>query len=228
MNSPEVLVSVPWDRAALGFDVWEIRPADPDGLEQALGLARAPGLYTVRVDPRADKVPLHRHGFYYCDTQLETSCTSERFRHRAHPSVGVGIFDDIASLLDMARDAFTHSHFHRDFNVDKAAADRRFENWLRQLHAAGKVYRLTWEDSLAGFLAHVGGGRIGLYATAKPHLGRDRSRLLFGACCADLLGRGETELISSFSASNLAIANIFAALGFSFTKVVDIYHRVIP
>lgn len=227
MNSPEVLVPVPWDSAALGCEVWEIRPAEPAALDQALGLARKPGLYSVRVDPRADKAPLHRHGFYYCDTQIETSCAAERFRHAAHASVGIGVAEDIEALVDIGRDAFTHSHFHRDFNVDKAGADRRFENWLRQLHADGKVYRMTWDESLAGFLAHAGGGKLALYATAKPHRGRSRSQFLFGAGCAEILRQGAKELVSPFSACNLPIANIHATLGFTALKAVDIYHRVI-
>ena len=229
MSDAGVLVPIPWDRAALGCEVWEIRPraADPQALDEGLALARAPGLYTVRVDPRADKAPLQRHGFYYCDTQIETSCAAERFRHAAHPSVSIALAASIEPLVDIARDAFSHSHFHRDPNVDNAGADRRFQNWLRDMHAQGRVYQVSWDDSLAGFFAHSGGGRLALYATAKAHRGCSRSLFLFAAGCAELLRHGATRLVSPYSACNLPIANIHAALGFSATGAVDIYHRVI-
>jgi hypothetical protein len=227
MNSAASLVPIPWDRDAFGLDVWEIRPG-ADGLAPSLGQARAPGIYTVRVDPRADKEPLHRHGFYYCDTQIVTTCDADTLRHRAHPAVHIELAPDIEPLLEICREAFSHSHFHRDFNLDPAGANRRFENWLRQLHRSGRVQQASWDGSLAGCFAHAGGGRLALYATAPSHQGRGRSRHLFGAGCADLLAGGERRLISPYSASNLAISNIHAGLGFRAIEAVDIYHRVIP
>ena len=226
MSSDAILVAVPWDRTAFGVDVWEIRPP-AGGLEQALSLARAHGIYSVRVDPRSDKAPLHRCGFYYCDTQIVTSCTATQLQHRVHPSVSIAPAPDLEPLLDFSRSAFTHSHFHRDFNVAAAGADRRVENWLRQLHRDGGVFQVTWEGSLAGCFAHAGEGRLALYATAPVHQGRGRSRHLFGAGCAALLEGGAPRLVSPFSACNLAIANIHAALGFRAVEAVDIYHRVI-
>jgi hypothetical protein len=179
------------------------------------------------VEPRADKAPLHRRGFYYCDTQIVTTCAAGQLRHRAHPGVHLAPAQDIEPLLEFCRDAFSHSHFHRDFNLDRAGADRRFSNWLRQLQRGGGVFEVTWEGSLAGCFAHAGGGRLALYATAPAHQGLGRSRDLFGAGCADVLARGEARLVSPFSASNLAIANIHAGLGFRAVEAVDIYHRVI-
>jgi len=225
MSEP-VLAPVPWDRAAFGLPVWEIVPGE-GGLEAALPLAQSPGLYTVRVDPRADSAPLHRHGFYYCDTQIQTRCEAALLAHAGHPAAGIAPVGDIEPLARIAREAFLHSHFHRDPHVERAGADRRFENWLRKLHADGKVVEATWEREVAGFFAHAGDGRLLLYATAAAHRGRGRSRHLFAACCRHVLGTGAATLVSAYSAANLGIANVHAALGFRATAASDIYHRLV-
>jgi hypothetical protein len=45
--------------------------------------------------------------------------------------------------------------------------------------------------------------------------------------CADLARQGARELTSSISATNLAAANLYRALGFRFRNPIDIYHRVV-
>ena len=59
----------PWDAAALGCDTFELADAGA----AAMARVRAPGHYTVKVDPLSDKRSLHDNGFYYCDTLLEVS-----------------------------------------------------------------------------------------------------------------------------------------------------------
>jgi predicted dehydrogenase len=115
---------------------------------------------------------------------------------------------------------------HRDFNVERRLADLRYENWLRTLHAAGKVYGLTWEGGLAGFIAHEG-GKLVLHALGGGHRGRGIARHLWSAVCADLVRNGASELSSSISIANTAALNLYASLGFRFRNPVDIYHRVI-
>lgn len=223
MAAARPIERVPWDSAALGCDAWELASAEPKVLAQA----RAPGHYTVRVDPRADKHALHEIGFYYCDTLVEPFCAAGEFKPQPHPAAGISRDTALEPLLAICRGAFQHGRFHRDFNVERARADLRYENWLRALHAAGKVYGLTWENEIAGFIAHEG-GKLVLHALGEKHRGRGLARYLWSAVCVDLARQGEGELTSSISATNLAALNLYVSLGFRFRNAVDVYHRVIP
>jgi len=222
MAAASPIERVPWDSAALGCEAYEFASAAPEVLAQA----RAAGHYTVRVNPLADKRPLHKHGFYYCDTLIEPYCAAGDFKPQPHPAAGASRDPALEPLLAICRGAFQQGRFHRDFNVERARADRRYENWLKTLHAAGKVYGLLWQDELAGFIAHEG-GKLVLHALGARHRGRGLARHLWSAVCADLTRQGAAELTSSISLTNLAALNLYVALGFRFRNPVDVYHRVI-
>ncbi|MBX9903517.1 MAG: GNAT family N-acetyltransferase [Burkholderiales bacterium] len=211
---------IEWDSAAFGRDCFEIDGLDADALQEA---ARRPGHYSVKVDALASKALLHQHGFYYCDTLIEPFCTRERFT--GHPDARARFSRDstLDAVLAICHGAFRHGRFHRDFHLSAAQADLRYDNWLRQLHAAGNVYGLMFEGQPAGFIA-VDGGRLVLHAMAAASRGRGIAKHLWTAVCDDLFRR-HAELSSSISAANVAAANLYATLGFRFRQPVDVYHR---
>lgn len=214
----------PWDSAVFGMLAYEI--AQPS-LEYLQASKVIPGHYTVRIDPLASKQALHEHGFYYCDTLIEPHCTAERFI--AFDDADVAVSRDVPwqTLLDICHGAFSHGRFHRDFNLDQSQADQRYDNWLAQLHDAGQVYGLFYQGVLAGFIA-VNGGCLVLHAVAKSLRGKGLAKRLWTPVCQTLFAQGCYEITSSVSAANLAVVNLYAALGFSFRNPVDIYHRMTP
>ena len=222
MTLPPSIKSSPWDSAVFGVDAYEITDSSRESLELAV---RVPGHYTVRVDPLVSKQLLHEYGFYYCDTLIEPYCTTERFL--AFDTVAAGMSRDVAlePLLAICHGAFSHGRFHRDFNLPRAQADRRYDNWLAQLHGAGKVYGLLYQGELVGFIA-VDGNRLVLHAIAESLRGRGLAKFLWTPVCRALLNHGCNELVSSVSASNLAVVNLYATLGFRFRNPVDLYHRL--
>ena len=222
MADARLIERTPWDCAAFGCDAFELANAGP----QAMAQVKAPGHYTVRVDPLASKEILHRNGFYYCDTLAEPYCAPNRLSASPHPAAGFDLRPPLAPLLAICGDAFQHGRFHRDFNVERRLADLRYVNWLKTLHAAGKVYGLTWEGETAGFIAHEG-GKLVLHALGGKHRGRGIAKHLWSAVCADLVRNGAVELSSSISIANTAAINLYASLGFHFRNSVDVYHRVI-
>jgi len=223
MAGAKLIERVPWDCAALGCEAYELKSATPEAIAQL----RAPGHYTVKVDPLSDKRVLHEKGFYYCDTLVEPFCPGADFKPLPHPSARFSRDAEIEPLIAICAGAFEHGRFHRDFNVERTRADLRYQNWLRTLHAAGKVYGLEWEGELAGFIAHEG-SKLVLHALGPQHRGRGIAKYLWSAVCADLVRQGARELTSSVSATNLAVVNLYAALGFRFRNPVDVYHRMIP
>ncbi|MBI5430022.1 MAG: GNAT family N-acetyltransferase [Nitrosomonadales bacterium] len=214
----------PWDAAAFGMPTWELLEYSQAALQQA---AQTPGHHTIKVDPLAEKRLLHEYGFYYCDTLIEPRCNKARLRAAQHPDATISMEIDAALAQKICHRAFVHGRFHRDFNLPKAAADLRYDNWVRQLLAARQVYGLYWQGELAGFIAYSASSLV-LHAIAEQYRGKGLSKYWWSAVCRELLEAGHAEVKSSISATNLAVLNLYASLGFSFNNPQDIYHRLVP
>ncbi len=223
MPNRSLIDATPWDRPALGLDTFEVKAATPEAMAQ---VERAPGHYTIKVDPLAPKGLLHEHGFYYCDTLIEPYCAHKHFIPHRSPDAAVTRDPALDAVMRICHGAFVHGRFHRDFNIDRARADARYDRWLAEMHGNGQVYGLQDRGELAGFAA-VLGGKLVLHAMAEAHRGRGRARFLWTALCETLFAAGEPEISSSISAANLAALNLYARLGFRFRDPVDVYHRVV-
>jgi GNAT superfamily N-acetyltransferase len=224
MEDSDFLKRTPWDSAVYGVETYELQRVSEDVLARA---AASPGHYTAKVDPLASKKLLHDFGFYYCDTLIEPHCRAGELYSFAR--AGVAVADDIAlePLLAVCHGAFAHDRFHRDFNLDPADADRRYDQWLRQLHGAGEVHGLLVDGNLAGFIA-LSGNRMVLHALAGEYRGKGLAKCLWSAACTHFFeDLGLETLESSISAANLPVLNLYASLGFSFRNASDVYHRIV-
>ena len=224
MSLPEKIRPTPWDRVAFGVDCFELADSSPELLVQAL---QTPGHYSVKVDPLTPKQALQRHGFYYCDTLLEPWCTPHRLLRSERAGIGIDSAPVLADVLEICHGAFVHGRFHRDFNLAAGGADRRYDNWLCELHREGAVYGLVYGGALAGFIARAGTSLV-LHALGARFRGKGLAKYFWSALCARLFAEGLPEIRSSISASNLAALNLYAALGFRFRSPVDVYHRMVP
>ncbi|RME50373.1 MAG: GNAT family N-acetyltransferase [Caldilineae bacterium] len=218
---PEGVRPSPWDSEVFGIDCYEIDPT-PAALAFA---GSSPGHFTVKVDPLADKGPLHRAGFYYADSLIEPACTRPRLHERHHPDCSIRRIEDVELLTPICRKAFAHGRFHRDFNLDTDLADRRYIRWLHQLSFEGVVYGLFFRTSLAGFVA-CRQNHLMLHAMAGEFRGQGLAGYFWTRVCESLFDEGFEEVRSSISAVNLAALNLYASLGFRFSRAVDVYHRL--
>ncbi len=212
---------VEWDSAAFGRDCYEISAAEEDALREA---AATPGHYAIKLDPLADKSVLQRHGFYYVDTLLEPYCSREDFTVHRDAKATCTRNEKVEDLLAICHGAFEHGRFHRDFNLPRAGADLRYDNWLRQVHAAGDAWGLRYDGTLAGFIA-VMQNRLVLHAMAPAFRGRGLAKYLWTTVCDALFAQGHHELCSSVSAANIAVIRLYQSLGFRLRHPVDVYHR---
>jgi Acetyltransferase (GNAT) domain len=192
-------------------------------LQQA---AQTAGHHTLKVDALANKRLLQEYGFYYCDTLIEPHCNAACLRAAQHPDATISKEIDTEQVLSICHGAFSHGRFHRDFNLPKAAADRRYDNWLKQLLEVRQVYGLYWRDELAGFIGYSGNNLV-LHALAKNFRGKGLSKYWWSGVCNELLASNHEEVKSSISVSNLAVLKLYASLGFSFKNPQDIYHRLV-
>jgi len=222
MSQP-TLISTPWDAAAFGVPTYELADASTSSLRLA---TQTPGHHTVRVDPLASKQLLHEHGFYYCDTLIEPICTASRLKIYAHPEATISNNVTWHELYPICHSAFLYGRFHRDFNLSRASADLRYDNWLKQLQGQQKVYGLFWRNELSGFIAYTG-NKLVLHAVAGSFRGKGLAKYWWSAVCAGLFDAGCEEVKSSISAANIAALNLYSSMGFSFENPVDIYHLLV-
>ncbi len=213
----------PWDQAAFGLLAAELTEYSEPALKAA---AACPGHYTIKVDPLADKRLLHEYGFYYCDTLLEPWCDQNSLCSVGHVDATLTRTPALAALLEICHGAFRHGRYHRDFNLLRAGADLRYDNWLTQLHAAGQVFGLLWQEELVGFVAYRENVLV-LHAVAEGQRGKGRAKYWWSAVCQAMFAAGYTEVYSSISAANLAVLNLYASLEFRFRHPLDVYHCLV-
>lgn len=224
MSQVQLIKATPWDTAAFGMPTWELLEYSVAALQQAVQTA---GHHTIKVDPLTDKRLLHEFGFYYCDTLIEPNCNVARLCRVRHPGATISKDVNTEQVLAICHGAFAHGRFHRDFNLLKAAADRRYDNWLLQLLEAQHVYGLYWQSELAGFIGYSGCDLV-LHALAEKYRGKGLSKYWWSNVCGELLANGNGEVKSSISATNLAVLKLYASLGFCFNKPQDVYHCLVP
>ena len=223
MNA-SLISDTPWDAAAFDMYTGELTEYSESALQAATA---HPGHYTLKIDPLADSSLLHKYGFYYCDTQLEPWCSSTDLRPPpARPEATIRREVSLPAILAICRGSFLHGRFHRDFNLPRANAELRYENWLRQLYEQQSVFGLFSGDGLAGFIAYSGNNLV-LHAISEAYRGKGLAKYWWGAACTDLFAAGHGEIRSSISAANVAVLNLYASLGFRFRNPVDVYHRLV-
>lgn len=223
MKQPLLIKPTPWDTAAFCMPTWELLEYSEAALKES---AKIRGHYTIKVNPLTDKRLLHENEFYYCDTLTEPYCDVARLRPVYHPDASISKTIDRNLVLSLCHGAFTHGRFHRDFNLTRATADHRYDNWLAQLIDQQQVYGLYWQERLAGFIGYNGNSLV-LHALAEEYRGKSLSKYWWSTVCCELLDSGHREIKSSISASNVAVFNLYASLGFCFKNPVDIYHRFV-
>jgi len=213
----------PWDTKVFGLPCFEIIDPSPSVLEQA---THTPGHYTVKINPTASKEALNQHGFYYCDTLIEPYCTRNQFIPRPHPQASITWATGMAELTPICAHAFDHGRFHRDFNLPTEASEKRYLNWLEQLHTEGQVIGLVFEGKTIGFIATKDRCLV-LHAIHRDFRGKGLAKYLWTAACLDIFKAADDEISSSVSAANLAVINLYASLGFRFRNPKDIYHCLV-
>lgn len=216
----------PWDARALGVSTYEVLYESDIQFKQIVDIIvsqRQFGHYTVKVDPLTVKKTLHKLGFFYCDTLIEPYCTQDQFIAYFREEVSVSEIVELDTIDKICKTAFCYDRFHRDFNIDKQISDQRYSLWLKDLWERKEIYSLMHLESVAGFFA-FSRNKILLHALSESFRGKGLAKYFWSAACEKLFSQGFSELISSISASNLAVLNLYASLGFRFRKPLDVYH----
>lgn len=217
---------IPWDSQTFQRNVFEIQYHSEEELEKIvrqLPMTPQSGHYIVRVNPVMSKKVLHECGFYYCDTLIEPYCNQHDLVIYQNEAISFMESMELNQLTKMIPDTFIYDRFHRDFNINPALADLRYENWLQEIYYNKQVWGLMFREHLVGFWAHSN-NQILLHALSREYRGQGLSKYFWSLCCLRLFEQGHQELKSSISAANMAVLNLYSSLGFKFRNPVDIYH----
>ncbi|TXI38475.1 MAG: GNAT family N-acetyltransferase [Methylophilus methylotrophus] len=219
MSNPTI-IETPWDKKIFGINTFEVL----DYSEETLSKTTNTGLYTLKLDPLADKTLAQKFDFYYCDTLIVPECKSEKLQVFKDERFTSDLETDIKDILPICNGAFSHGRFHRDFNLSKKSADERYNQWLLDIHAKGNVFGLRYEKQLAGFIA-THRNELQLHAVHESYRGKGYAKFWWTQVCQYVYSQGYESIKSSVSASNLAVVNLYSRLGFEFNKSVDVYHK---
>lgn len=254
-EGPLSYAEVPWDTELYGIPFYELRcdgaaEAVGDELPRWLETIRArteghPTFLFTRILPSnlALCEALCRHGFYPAELTLRISMPLGRFT-RMHPNAGQrarlrrATAADVAELSALAGEAFVADRFHLDPHLPKDLSDRRYAQWVERGFRDGDdlyVYEQTADvpedHKMVGFYL-IRGTPDGEVDLSLAGVGARYRRTGIGALmyeemlavCREL---GYRVAVTSISANNLDVANLFMRLGFSVRRADLTLHQLL-
>ena len=243
-----VVATLPWDGEIFGFNVGEYRPGPLGALVATSSLLRAriaswAAEHEVELiscctegDDTLLRVAMSDLGFRFVDTSLRA--TLPRLEAARLPpcraTVRLVEHADHDALERIAATSFHHGRYHADPSFPRELANRRYLQWLRGAlsdPAAGRhVYVVGPRGKAKGFLHaevkdSVADLRLGA-VDPETNPGTAGFSLYLGTMHA-LAELGVRSVVARVSATNTAVMNLYAALGFRFSgpEVVLHWHR---
>jgi hypothetical protein len=239
----------PWDEDYFGF-----RVANLDLCDTATLAAHASDIHRALVDFAAARqvelVGVHlpvldtprigllsAMGFLFVEHSLRVSIS--RLQAAAIPAPRLTVRraepEDHAAIGDIAGSVFAYARYHTDPRFPVALGHRRYRRWIENALAdpdpAVHVYVLGPRGSVHGFFHVVledGAADLRLGGVAvESQLGL-AGPALYAGVLADLKRQGARSASAKISASNTAVMNIYASLGFRFSAPELVFHWHAP
>ncbi|MBD1837175.1 GNAT family N-acetyltransferase [Coleofasciculus sp. FACHB-501] len=221
MDIDKHILSTPWDSKVFNLNTFEIINVSEEVLKKIVN-DNQPGHYTVKVKPNFPKKIFYDYGFYYCDTLIEPYCTQNHFIEFQKEGISLSLSVPIDELVQICHGAF-NGRFHSDFNVANNLADIRYDLWLKELYQSQSVFGLMYYGDLAGFWG-FSNNKIVLHALSEKYRGKGMAKYFWSMACKKVFDMNHKELLSSISASNMPVFNLYTSLGFKFRNPREVYH----
>jgi RimJ/RimL family protein N-acetyltransferase len=139
---------------------------------------------------------------------------------------------DLPAIEQIAASAFTTGRFLVDWRLDETSNSRRYSAWMHNaFHDPGQsVLKASVGDDLVGFFVIEARPDRSVYwhltAIAPSWQGRGLGKRLWRAMIARHRNEGASSVVTTISAHNMAVMNIYARLGFRFTDPRATFHWV--
>jgi RimJ/RimL family protein N-acetyltransferase len=237
--------SVPWDREVFGFAVAEIRDLQVIDSQRALrdyadfqdwldvGQVR---IVSSRLphDQLRESMFLEANGFRFVEMVLHPTLQNLQSLNIPQDDLLVTLADvsDLSSLQDIAEHAFRHERYHVDPRLDPRLGDLRYGRWVKSSlgHPVQRLLKITdGERLVALFLVESRDDRSAywhLTAVSPTWQGTGYGYRVWQAMLRYHQTQGCESLMTTISARNVAVLNLYAKLGFRFRPPEMTFHWV--
>jgi ribosomal protein S18 acetylase RimI-like enzyme len=228
---------VPWDTQILGVPVAQIAGLRIFDAPQAARdyEAFAQWCATEHIALCACRVPasrlvesmfLEERGFRFIELNYTPRLDGLQAMQIVEPGVDIraATEQDREALADMAAQVFRHGRLHQDPRIDPALGDRRYRVWMVNAfsHPRQTVLKCLVDGAIVGFFVveypapdHCFWSLIGL---APALAGRGLGKRVWRAVLSKLHSDGINVVSTSISSHNIAVFNLYVALGFRFPE----------
>ena len=236
---------LPWDAEVFGFPVADFRPGDPGEIDPhraafAERLARWAGQRRVEIigcrHPPSDvalSALLDQCRFRFVEVSLRAELAplqADRLP-AARATVRLAASEDRLPLLAIAESAFDSGRYHADPRVPTALANARYLFWLdNALSRPGpgtRVFALGAAGHPIGFFhVEIEAAAADLRLSAVDPAGNPgiAGFALYAGVLQALASEGVRRVSARLTATNTAVVNLYAALGFRFSEPEIVRH----
>jgi len=239
--------AVPWDAEILGLPTYELalsggtpRKEAEEGLERWLAERRGEGRSLVYSRTRWEDLELARRlgraQFYPVESTVNVSVSLGRFEAplgRAPGAIRLRVAEDrdLPTLKEIARTAFTADRYHQDPQIPAERADERFASWIERALESGEPV-FSYEDSRTGEIFgffHLRPSTpqavdLSLAGIKRSLQGSGLGAWMYQEVLRECRKRGFERAFTRVSFGNLDVVNLYARLGFSFSRAVVTWH----
>jgi hypothetical protein len=234
---------IPWDMDIFGFPIADYKMGEPETLAKSEAVFRSALLSWIRsnsVTLMSCSVPaqhliampaLSRTGFSFVELGLRASLAALHKVPPVHSPLRLSVPADIPALESIAATAFRAGRYNADPQVPPEAAAQRYVRWLKRALSAvdpgDRVFVMGEEGNptcffhlrLADGMAdlRLAGVRLDLQGGALGYR-------LYGATLQWLKEQSVRRVTARLSATNTAVLNLYASLGFSFSNPEIVLH----
>ncbi len=232
-----------------GFPVFELRVTNSAG---GTRLARALRDWTRERLPAGKtfvftKIPstdlqtsqvLSEAGFYVAEATLKIAVPLAKVTPIPAPKRPLAVLRkateaDLPVAVEIARTAFSRDRFHLDPGFPTERADQRYASWLSQGYCDGDPFYVFESvgprPSILGFylLKKISATTVNLALAglSAPYLHSGLGGVMYQDMLTVCSKLGFTRAETNISATNVAVANIYARLGFGIIDVLFCLHR---
>jgi len=234
---------IPWDTEIFGFPVASFRIGSGERVPEVAAFqsaftrwARLQGVVVCS----AVLAPAHslwrnllsQTGFEFVDLSLQVTLSLSGAKlPPVRSSLRLAVPEDHAAIEEIAAGSFSHGRYHADPRFPQNLADRRYAHWVRNAlvhpNEVDRVYVLEEGGKVAGFYHVTVEGDLSdlrLAAVAPEWKNTMLGVDLYIAMLHELRQGKVRRIVTSISAMNTSILNLYSTLGFRFSTPEIVYH----
>lgn len=236
----------PWDTAVFGTPVLQI-----DAIQSRRGLATGAmraffsactdygcTFASCRMPATAlrESMVLEAHGFRFVEMMYRPSLTLQSAHNYLEGSMPLEVTraraEDLATLVEIAGQAFGNERFHVDPRIAPGVGDLRYQNWVKAAldDAVQQLLVLRENADIVAFFVveqRTDGTAYWHLNAVNPEMhGRGLGMRAWRTMIAHAQESGCVRVESSISARNVRVMNLYARLGFRFGDPAMTFHWI--